>query len=78
MPNEPVLLANTAQGIVTNALRDAGVAILLESVELSEILSLSDRIIVMCDGRITGERTPETTHERDLGLLMAGVKDHAA
>ena len=60
------------------ALRDAGVAILLVSVELSEILSLSDRIIVMCDGRITGERTPETTHERDLGLLMAGVKDHAA
>ena len=60
------------------ALRDAGVAILLVSVELSEILSLSDRIIVMCDGVITGERTPQTTHERDLGLLMAGVKDHAA
>ena len=57
------------------ALRDAGVAILLVSVELDEILSLSDRIIVMCGGVITGERRPETTSDRDLGLLMAGVTE---
>jgi len=55
------------------ALRDAGKAILLVSVELDEILSLSDRIAVMFDGRIMGERLPQETDERDLGLLMAGV-----
>ena len=60
------------------ALRDEGVAILLVSVELDEILSLSDRIIVMCGGIITGERTPETTNDRDLGLLMAGITERAA
>ena len=54
-------------------LRDAGKAILLVSVELDEILSLSDRIAVMFDGRIMGERRPEETDERELGLLMAGV-----
>ena len=56
------------------ALRDAGRAILLVSVELDEILSLSDRIAVMFDGRIMGERRPEDTDERELGLLMAGVE----
>ncbi len=55
------------------ALRDAGKAILLVSVELDEIMSLSDRIAVMFDGRIMGERDPATTNERELGLLMAGV-----
>ena len=38
------------------ALRDAGVAILLVSVELDEIMGLADRIVVLCGGRITGER----------------------
>jgi len=55
------------------ALRDAGKAVLLVSVELDEIMSLSDRIAVMFDGQIMGERDPATTDERDLGLLMAGV-----
>jgi simple sugar transport system ATP-binding protein len=55
------------------ALRDAGAAILLVSVELDEIMSLSDRIAVMFDGTIMGFRDPETTNERELGLLMAGV-----
>ncbi len=54
-------------------LRDSGKAVLLVSVELEEILSLSDRIIVMFDGRIMGERDPAKTNERELGLLMAGV-----
>ncbi len=57
------------------ALRDAGKAILLVSTELDEVLALSDRILVMCGGRITGERRPEETNEQDLGLLMAGVSD---
>ncbi len=57
------------------ALRDAGKAILLVSTELDEVLALSDRILVMCGGRITGERRPDETNEQDLGLLMAGVSD---
>ncbi len=55
------------------ALRDAGKAVLLVSVELDEIMSLSDRILVMFDGKIMGERDPATTNERELGLLMAGM-----
>jgi simple sugar transport system ATP-binding protein len=57
------------------ALRDQGKAILLVSVELDEIMSLSDRIAVMFDGKIMGERIPETTNERELGMLMAGIND---
>jgi ABC-type uncharacterized transport system ATPase subunit len=60
------------------ALRDQGKAILLVSVELDEIMSLSDRIAVMFDGRIMGFRDPEQTDERALGLLMAGVSGEAA
>ncbi|KPQ07758.1 MAG: simple sugar transport system ATP-binding protein [Rhodobacteraceae bacterium HLUCCA12] len=59
-------------------LRDRGKAILLVSVELDEILSLSDRILVMFDGRIMGERLPDQTDARELGLLMAGVTGDAA
>lgn len=57
------------------ALRDRGKAILLVSVELDEIMSLADRIIVMFDGQIMGERIAGQTDERELGLLMAGVTD---
>jgi ABC-type uncharacterized transport system ATPase subunit len=60
------------------ALRDAGVGILLVSVELDEIMNLSDRILTMCGGHITGERRASETNEQDLGLLMAGVTDEAA
>jgi len=55
------------------ALRDAGKAILLVSVELDEILALADRILVMHDGRIVGEVLPATATERSIGLMMAGV-----
>jgi len=55
------------------ALRDRGKAILLVSVELDEIQALSDRIVVMFDGRISGERVSAETDERELGLLMAGI-----
>jgi simple sugar transport system ATP-binding protein len=54
-------------------MRDKGKAVLLVSVELDEIRSLSDRILVMFDGRIVGERGPDAT-EGELGLLMAGVE----
>jgi general nucleoside transport system ATP-binding protein len=46
------------------------------SVELDEIRSLSDRIIVMFDGKIMGERNSSTS-EREIGLLMAGVAKDA-
>ncbi|PRY80684.1 nucleoside ABC transporter ATP-binding protein [Marivita geojedonensis] len=58
-------------------LRDEGKAILLVSVELDEIFSLSDRIAVMFDGQIMGERLPSETNEKELGLLMAGITDTA-
>ncbi|UVC08685.1 ABC transporter ATP-binding protein [Rhizobium sp. TH2] len=54
-------------------MRDAGKAILLVSVELDEIRSLADRILVMFAGRVVGERSPETP-EGEIGLLMAGVE----
>ena len=57
------------------ALRDQGKAILLVSVELEEIMSLSDRILVIFDGQIMGERLPSETNEQDLGLLMAGITE---
>src|SRR5262249_24625702 len=49
------------------AMRDAGKAILLVSVELEEIIALSDRILVMCGGRITGERSAGSAAEGELG-----------
>ncbi|MEP2641892.1 ABC transporter ATP-binding protein [Roseobacter sp.] len=55
------------------ALRDKGKAVLLVSVELEEILALSDRVAVMFDGHIMGERLSAETDEKELGLLMAGV-----
>ncbi|MDG2405528.1 MAG: ABC transporter ATP-binding protein, partial [Paracoccaceae bacterium] len=60
------------------ALRDQGKAILLVSVELDEIFTLSDRIILMFDGQIMGERDPAQTDEKQLGLLMAGMDDEVA
>ncbi len=57
--------------------RDEGRAILLVSLELEEILSLSDRILVMFEGQIVGEYTPAATPE-ELGLAMAGASSHEA
>jgi simple sugar transport system ATP-binding protein len=59
------------------ALRDAGKAILLVSVELDEVRGLSDRVLVMFDGRVMGEVGPETP-EGEIGLMMAGVVKGAA
>jgi general nucleoside transport system ATP-binding protein len=58
-------------------MRDAGKAVLLVSVELDEIRSLADRILVMFAGRIVGECGPEAS-EGEIGLLMAGVEKKAA
>jgi len=55
------------------AMRDLGTAILLVSVELDEIFALSDRILVMFDGRLVGEVPAADASEKKLGLLMAGI-----
>ena len=60
------------------AMRDAGKAVLLVSVELDEIMSLADRILVMFDGTITGELKAADANERDIGCLMAGIGLEAA
>jgi ABC-type uncharacterized transport system ATPase subunit len=54
--------------------RDEGVAVLLVSVELDEIMALSDRIAVMYEGRIVGTADAEAITREDLGLLMAGAQ----
>ncbi len=56
-------------------MRDNGVAVLLVSAELDEVLVLSDRIVVMYNGRIVGMRRPHETTPRELGLFMAGQKE---
>ncbi len=52
--------------------RDSGAAVLLVSAELDEVLSLSDRVIVMYDGRIAGEVDPKSVSEEEIGLMMLG------
>jgi simple sugar transport system ATP-binding protein len=54
--------------------RDAGNAILLVSLELDEVMNLSDRILVMYEGEIVGEVDPKTTTLQELGLYMSGAK----
>ena len=54
--------------------RDKGRAILLISLELDEVMSLSDRILVMYEGEIVGQFDPKQTTIQELGLYMAGAK----
>ncbi len=54
--------------------RDAGKAVLLVSLELDEVMDVSDRILVMYEGEIVGELEPKTTTAEELGLYMAGAK----
>ncbi len=56
------------------AQRDAGKAVLLVSLELDEVMNLSDRILVMYEGEIVGEFNPKTTDVQTLGLYMSGAK----
>ena len=58
--------------------RDRGHAILLVSLELDEVMSLSDRILVMYEGEIVGEFDPKKTTAQELGLYMAGAKRQMA
>ena len=56
------------------AQRDAGKAVLLVSLEMDEVMNVSDRILVMYEGEIVGELDPKTTTVEELGLYMAGAK----
>ena len=81
-PVQALLAAHPTRGVDLGAVdaihrrllaaRDAGLAVLLVSSELSEILALSDRIVVMTGGRIVHTTTPAATDERTLGLHMTG------
>ena len=56
------------------ATRDAGKAVLLVSLELDEVMNVSDRILVMYEGEIVGELNPKTVTVEELGLYMSGAK----
>ncbi|MBO6157641.1 MAG: ABC transporter ATP-binding protein [Firmicutes bacterium] len=55
-------------------LRDEGKGVLLVSLELDEVMDVSDRILVMYEGEIVGEVDPKNTTVEELGLYMAGAK----
>ena len=55
--------------------RNEGNAVLLISSELTEVMSLSDRIIVMYKGKIMGEVRPSEVSSAAIGLLMAGIQN---
>jgi simple sugar transport system ATP-binding protein len=77
-----VLVAQPTRGVDIGAtefihrklieLRDAGAAVLLVSAELDEVMSLSDRVVVIYEGRIVGEVDPKTVSEEQIGLMMTG------
>jgi simple sugar transport system ATP-binding protein len=54
------------------AMRDAGCAVLLVSAELEEVTGLSDRLLVIHNGKIAGEVDPKTTTNQEIGLMMTG------
>ena len=56
------------------ATRDAGKGVLLVSLELDEVMNVSDRILVMYEGEIVGELDPKKTTVQELGLYMSGAK----
>jgi len=58
--------------------RDAGKGVLLISLELDEVMNVSDRILVMYEGEIVGELDPKRTTVEELGLYMSGAKRNTA
>ena len=54
--------------------RNQGKAVLLVSLEMDEVLDVSDRILVMYEGGIVGELDPKKTNPEEIGLFMAGAK----
>ncbi len=83
--NKPLLIAvQPTRGLDVGAIeyihsqivaqRDSGKAVLLVSLELDEVMSLSDRILVMYEGEIVGHLDPKKTDLQELGLYMSGAK----
>ncbi len=83
--NQPLIIAvQPTRGLDVGAIeyihsqlvekRDEGKAVLLVSLELDEVMSVSDRILVMYEGEIVGELDPKKTNIQELGLYMAGTK----
>lgn len=83
--NQPLIIAvQPTRGLDVGAIeyihsslvkkRDEGKAVLLVSLELDEVMSVSDRILVMYEGEIVGEFDPKTTTVSELGLYMSGTK----
>ena len=60
------------------ALRDSGVAVLVVSTELDEVMALADRVLVMYRGRIVADLRRDATDHNEVGLFMAGAKQVAA
>ena len=54
--------------------RDSGKAVLLVSLELDEIMDLSDRIAVICQGELVDIVDADKTNENEIGLMMTGIK----
>ena len=83
-PHELLIAVQPTRGLDVGAIeyihrqliaeRDAGKAVLLVSLELEEVMNVSDRILVMYEGEIVGELDPKTTSTEELGLYMAGAK----
>jgi simple sugar transport system ATP-binding protein len=55
--------------------RDSGAAVLFISEDLDELFTLSDRLIVLFEGRVAGEFSPEQINYYEIGLLMTGAKE---
>ena len=80
-----VLVAQPTRGVDIGAtefihrklieLRDAEAAVLLVSAELDEVLSLSDRVMLIYEGRLVGEVDPKSVSEEEIGLMMTGGRE---
>ena len=63
---------------IISELANLGYAIIMVSSEMPEILGMSDRIMVMCEGRVSGFLTPDATQEEILQLAMTKVEETEA
>jgi len=54
--------------------RDSGKAVIMVSLELSEVMNVSDRILVIYEGEIVGQADPKHVSQQELGLFMSGSK----
>ena len=60
------------------ALRNSGVAVLVVSTELDEVMALADRVVVMYRGKMVADLPRASTNHNEVGLYMAGAKESAA